>query len=103
VNGGQNFSERENEAKRVSVSFAWRLFPLGANFGSDRLTTRPDRFRCLRPDGDEIPARDKALRALHADVRRSWTVGQFAFEAGMSRSVFAERATRVPSTARTTR
>jgi len=32
-----------------------------------------------------------ALRALHDDVRRPWTVGQLAAVAGMSRSVFAER------------
>jgi len=32
-----------------------------------------------------------ALRALHADVRRNWTVDTLATCAGMSRSVFAER------------
>jgi AraC-like DNA-binding protein len=32
-----------------------------------------------------------ALRALHADVRRTWTVAKLAACAGMSRSVFAER------------
>jgi AraC-like DNA-binding protein len=36
-----------------------------------------------------------ALRALHADIRRSWTVAQLASEAGMSRSVFAERFSRI--------
>jgi AraC-like DNA-binding protein len=32
-----------------------------------------------------------ALRALHADPRRSWSVAELAAIAGMSRSVFAER------------
>ncbi|GAA4671419.1 MULTISPECIES: AraC family transcriptional regulator [Amycolatopsis] len=32
-----------------------------------------------------------ALRALHADVRRPWTVAQLAATARLSRSVFAER------------
>ncbi|MES2531403.1 MAG: AraC family transcriptional regulator [Pseudomonadota bacterium] len=32
-----------------------------------------------------------ALRAMHADVRRAWTVAQLADVAGSSRSVFAER------------
>jgi AraC-like DNA-binding protein len=37
----------------------------------------------------------KALRAMHADVQKKWTVGQLAEVAGMSRSVFAERFGRV--------
>jgi len=37
----------------------------------------------------------KALRAMHADVRKKWTVGQLAEVAGMSRSAFAERFGRV--------
>lgn len=36
-----------------------------------------------------------ALRALHADIQRSWTVARLAAIAGMSRSVFAERFCRV--------
>jgi AraC-like DNA-binding protein len=37
------------------------------------------------------PQLAKALRALHADVRRTWTVERTAKLAGMSRSTFAER------------
>lgn len=37
----------------------------------------------------------KALRAMHADIRRKWTVAQLADIAGMSRSVFSERFGRV--------
>ncbi len=33
----------------------------------------------------------KALRAMHLDVRKRWTVGQLADVAGMSRSMFAQR------------
>jgi AraC-like DNA-binding protein len=36
-----------------------------------------------------------ALRAMHADVRRGWSVTQLAAVAGMSRSVFAERFCRI--------
>ncbi len=36
-----------------------------------------------------------ALRALHADVRRGWTVEQLAGVAGASRSAFAERFSRL--------
>ena len=36
-----------------------------------------------------------ALRALHDDIRRGWTVAQLADVAGMSRSVFAERFSRI--------
>ncbi|MFZ6645398.1 AraC family transcriptional regulator [Undibacterium sp. TJN25] len=36
-----------------------------------------------------------SLRALHADMRHSWTVAQLAAVAGMSRSVFAERFGRI--------
>jgi AraC-like DNA-binding protein len=36
-----------------------------------------------------------ALRALHADSRRSWTVAELASAAGISRSVFAERFSRI--------
>jgi AraC-like DNA-binding protein len=36
-----------------------------------------------------------ALRALHADVRRAWTVQQLAEIAGASRSVFAQHFTRL--------
>jgi AraC-like DNA-binding protein len=35
------------------------------------------------------------LRAMHADIRRGWTVAQLAAVARMSRSVFAERFTRI--------
>lgn len=35
-----------------------------------------------------------ALRAVHEDIRRPWTVAQLAAIAGMSRSVFAERFSR---------
>jgi AraC-like DNA-binding protein len=37
----------------------------------------------------------QALRALHADIRRPWTVAALAEVAGVSRSVFAERFARV--------
>jgi AraC-like DNA-binding protein len=37
------------------------------------------------------PAIAAALRALHADIRKTWTVAKLAACAGMSRSVFAER------------
>ena len=37
------------------------------------------------------PALARALRAIHADVRASWTVGELAGIAGMSRSAFALR------------
>jgi len=37
------------------------------------------------------PQLGKALRALHADVRRDWTVDRVARSVGMSRSAFAER------------
>ncbi len=33
----------------------------------------------------------QALRAMHSDVRRRWTVGELARRAGMSRSAFAAR------------
>jgi AraC-like DNA-binding protein len=36
-----------------------------------------------------------ALRALHADIGRAWTVAQLADVAGTSRSVFAERFNRI--------
>jgi len=36
-----------------------------------------------------------ALGAFHGEIRRGWTVAQLAAVAGMSRSVFAERFTRV--------
>jgi AraC-like DNA-binding protein len=36
-----------------------------------------------------------ALRALHADITRQWTVRQLADIAGSSRSVFAERSHRI--------
>jgi len=36
-----------------------------------------------------------ALRVLHADIRRPWTVADLAAAAGASRSVFAERFARV--------
>jgi AraC-like DNA-binding protein len=36
-----------------------------------------------------------ALRAMHGDVRRCWTVAQLASVAGISRSVFADRFSRV--------
>jgi AraC-like DNA-binding protein len=37
------------------------------------------------------PALARALRAIHADVRESWTVAELARLAGMSRSAFAVR------------
>lgn len=37
------------------------------------------------------PALAQALRALHGDVRASWTVAELARHAGMSRSAFAAR------------
>lgn len=40
------------------------------------------------------PALGRALRHLHEDVARPWTVGELARAAGMSRAVFAERFTR---------
>jgi AraC-like DNA-binding protein len=36
-----------------------------------------------------------ALNAVHAEVKRSWTVAQLADIAGMSRSVFADRFARI--------
>jgi AraC-like DNA-binding protein len=39
------------------------------------------------------PQISAALRALHADIRQSWTVARLAAIGGMSRSVFAERFT----------
>lgn len=41
------------------------------------------------------PALASALRAIHADVRSSWTVRELARRAGMSRSAFAARFTEV--------
>jgi AraC-like DNA-binding protein len=40
------------------------------------------------------PALARALRRLHDDVARRWTVAELARAAGMSRAVFAERFTR---------
>lgn len=40
------------------------------------------------------PALARALREIHVDVTRRWTVEQLARTAGMSRAVFAERFTR---------
>jgi AraC-like DNA-binding protein len=37
------------------------------------------------------PALARVLRAMHADVREGWTVGELACIAGMSRSAFAAR------------
>jgi AraC-like DNA-binding protein len=37
------------------------------------------------------PGLGRALRCLHADVARPWTVAELARSAGMSRAVFAER------------
>jgi AraC-like DNA-binding protein len=37
------------------------------------------------------PQIGRALRAFHADVARNWRIASLAAEAGMSRSVFAER------------
>ncbi|CAB3810959.1 IS5 family transposase IS4811 [Paraburkholderia fynbosensis] len=39
-----------------------------------------------------------ALREIHADIARHWTVAAMAMTAGMSRSAFAERFTRVVGT-----
>jgi AraC-like DNA-binding protein len=36
-----------------------------------------------------------AIRQMHGDAERSWTVAEFAKEAGMSRSVFFDRFTRI--------
>lgn len=41
--------------------------------------------------GMRDPALARALRAIHADVRASWTVAELAKIAGMSRSAFAAR------------
>lgn len=40
------------------------------------------------------PALSRALRKMHADVARRWTVAELGRVAGMSRAVFAERFTR---------
>lgn len=40
------------------------------------------------------PALARALRRIHDDVARRWTVASLARAAGMSRAVFAERFTR---------
>jgi AraC-like DNA-binding protein len=40
------------------------------------------------------PALGRAIRRIHADVARRWTVADLARAAGMSRAVFAERFTR---------
>jgi AraC-like DNA-binding protein len=37
------------------------------------------------------PSLARALRALHADIARRWTVAELAREAGLSRSAFSER------------
>ncbi|WP_181700875.1 AraC family transcriptional regulator [Chthonobacter albigriseus] len=37
------------------------------------------------------PNLSRALRCLHADLKRRWTVGDLAREAGLSRSAFSER------------
>src|SRR6185503_753432 len=37
------------------------------------------------------PALAKAIRQMHEEVARSWTVAELAKAAGMSRAVFAER------------
>lgn len=37
------------------------------------------------------PQLSRALRCLHADLKRRWTVGDLAREAGLSRSAFSER------------
>jgi AraC-like DNA-binding protein len=41
------------------------------------------------------PAVAAALRALHGDPRRAWTVGELARRAGLSRAAFARRFTRL--------
>jgi AraC-like DNA-binding protein len=41
--------------------------------------------------GMQDPAIARALRAIHADVRASWTVAELARIAGMSRSAFSAR------------
>jgi AraC-like DNA-binding protein len=41
------------------------------------------------------PSIGKALRAVHGEIGRRWTVAQLAAVAGASRSVFAERFTRI--------
>lgn len=43
------------------------------------------------PSGMRDPALARALRAIHADVRAGWTVGELARVAGMSRSAFSTR------------
>lgn len=47
---------------------------------------RPDLLRGL-----DDPQLSRALRRLHADLGRRWTVGELAREAGLSRSAFSER------------
>lgn len=41
--------------------------------------------------GMQVPGLARALRAMHADVRASWTVAGLAKVAGLSRTVFAAR------------
>jgi AraC-like DNA-binding protein len=41
------------------------------------------------------PRTAAALRALHADIRHGWTVDRLAATAGMSRSAFAARFSRI--------
>ena len=57
------------------------------------------RWRSIGGDGEAAgllngmrdPALARVLRAMHADVRASWTVAELAKVAGMSRSAFAAR------------
>jgi AraC-like DNA-binding protein len=55
----------------------------------------PDAARRGLPAGLADPHLAAALRALHADSRRDWTVAQLASLAGMSRSAFSDRFARV--------
>jgi AraC-like DNA-binding protein len=52
-------------------------------------STGPENTNWLAGIAD--PKIGRALRSFHADVARDWTVASLAFEAGMSRSSFAER------------
>ena len=60
----------------------------------ESLRHRANQVESMRPGllaGLADPRISRALRALHMDPSRAWTVAQFAQEAGMSRAGFAAR------------
>ena len=63
----------------------------------EALRFRPDEVKALaRPgllSGLADPNLAKALRSIHADVARHWTVAELSREAGLSRSTFSDRFT----------